>query len=260
MARSDPVIDPVILASAGKSDEEGFALNRVAVRARIDTVRHRIDLEQGDFSRVDTRPAHNVAVAVTGSLDYSGAVPHLAFGVAGTRMPMAVMMRIWPVFTSVPVREWVEDHMSGGIVERVVIAGNAPLPDFKAGGPPMPDEGLSIDIETSGTTLRPLDTLPAIRDADLTVHITGATANVSLGRGTVEVTPGRKLSIASGVFEIPDTHPKPAPARAQFPHRRRGAGGGRAAGERRAARQRRNFARSGVEPRHRRRPGRASIC
>ena len=216
MGRSDPVIDPIILASAGKPDEEGFALNRVAVRARIDTVRRRIDLEQGDFSRVDTRPDYNVAVAVTGSLDYSGAAPHLAFGVAGTRMPMKVMMRLWPVVTSVPVREWVEGHMSGGIVERVVIAGNAGLPEFKAGGPPMAAEGLSIDIETSGTTLRPLDSLPAIRDADLTVHITGATANVSLGRGTVEVTPGRKLNIASGVFEIPDTHLKPAPARASF--------------------------------------------
>ena len=111
MARGDPVIDPVILASAGKSDDEGFALNRVAVRARIDTVHRRIDLDQGDFSRIDTRPSHNVAVAVTGSLDYSGAEPHLAFGVAGTRMPMAVMKRLWPVFTAVHVREWVEQHI-----------------------------------------------------------------------------------------------------------------------------------------------------
>jgi hypothetical protein len=90
------------------------------------------------------------------------------------------------------------------------------LPEFKADGRPMSDEGLSVDIETSGTTLRPIETLPAIRDADLTVHITGGTATVNLGRGTVEVTPGRKLNIASGVFEIPNTHPKPQPARARF--------------------------------------------
>ncbi len=216
VARGDPVIDPVILASAGKSDEEGIALNRVAVRARIDTARRRIDLDQGDFSRIDTRPLYNIAVAVTGSLDYSGAEPRLAFGVAGTRMPTAVMKRLWPVFTAVQVREWVEQHISGGVVERVVIAGNAPLPNFKPNGIPIPDEGLSVDIETSGTTLRPLPTLPAIRDADLTVHITGRTANVNLGRGTVEVTPGRKLSITSGVFEVPDTHLKPAPARVRL--------------------------------------------
>ncbi len=216
VTRGDPVIDPVILASVGKPDEEGIAINRVAVRARIDTVRRRIDLDQGDLSRIDTRPLYNIAVAVTGSLDYSGAEPHLAFGVAGTRMPTAVMKRLWPVFVAVQVREWVEDHISGGVVERVVIAGNAPLPNFKPDGAPVPDEGLSVDIETSGTTLRPLATLPAIRDADLTVHITGRTANVNLGRGTVEVTPGRKLSITSGVFEVPDTHRKPAPARVRL--------------------------------------------
>ena len=32
----------------------------------------------------------------------------------------------------------------------------------------------------------------------------------------MEVTPGRKLNIANGVFEIPDTHPKLAPARTHF--------------------------------------------
>ena len=184
-------------------------------RASI-TVRQRIDLEQGDFSRIDTRPSHNVGVAVTGSLDYSGAEPHLAFGVAGTRMPMAVIKRLWPVFAAVRGARLGREHMSGGMVERVVIAGNAPLANFKANGPPMPDEGLSVDIETSGTTLRPVDSLPAIRDADLTVRVTGRTATVNLGRGTVEVTPGRKLNIASGVFEVPDTHLKPAPARVRF--------------------------------------------
>src|SRR6185437_9097727 len=110
------------------------------------------------------------------------------------------------------VRTWV-DHIFGGTVERLVVAGNAPLEDFKHNGPPTPDDGLSVDIETSGTTLRPLPSLPPIRDADLTVRVTGRNAVINLGRGTVEAAPGRKLNIASGIFEVPDTHPKPAPAR-----------------------------------------------
>ncbi|HZL30173.1 MAG TPA: DUF3971 domain-containing protein [Pseudolabrys sp.] len=213
MTRGDAVIDPVIIGAG--ADGESFALNRAVVRARVDFARRRIDVDQGDFSRIDTRPSHNIAVAVTGSLDLSGE-PHLAFGVAGTRMPTSTMKRMWPVFAAADVREWVESHISGGIVERVVIAGNAALADFKAGGPPTPEDGLSVDIETSGTTLRPVDTLPAIRDADLNVRITGGTATINIGRGTVEVAPGRKLGIAGGVFEVPDTHPKPAPARATF--------------------------------------------
>jgi hypothetical protein len=216
MTRGDTVIDPVIIAPGASADEEGIAINRVAVRARIDTTRKRIELDQGDFSRIDTRPSHNIGIAVTGSLDYSGAEPHLAFGAAGTRMPMSAMKRLWPIFAAADVRSWVEDHISGGMVERVVVAGNAPLEDFKHDGPQVPEDGLSVDIETSGTTLRPVASLPAIRDADLTVRITGRNAIINLGRGTVEAAPGRKLNIASGVFEVPDTHPKPAPARATF--------------------------------------------
>jgi hypothetical protein len=214
VTRGDPVIDPIILGSAGSGDEEGTALNRIAVRARIDLVRKRIDLDQGDFSRIDTRPLRNVGIAVTGSLDYSAA-PHLAFGVAGTRMPTSVLKRVWPVFVAADVRSWVEDHISGGTVERVVVAGNAPVANFKNGGPPTPEDSLSIDIETSGTSLRPIDNLPMIRDADLTIRVTGRSATVNLGRGTVEAG-GRKLNVASGVFEVPDTHPKPAPARSTF--------------------------------------------
>jgi len=127
VTRDDPVIDPVILAGSGPGDDEPFALNRAMARLRIDTVRKRIDLDQGDFSRIDTRPSHNIAVAVTGSLDYSGAEPHLAFGVACTRMPVSMMKRIWPVFAAGDVRNWVMTHVSAGTVERVVIAGNAPL-------------------------------------------------------------------------------------------------------------------------------------
>ncbi len=213
MTRGDPVIDPVIMGAG--AERESFAINRAAVSARIDFARRRIDLDQGDFSRVDTRPSHNIGMAVTGSLDLSGE-PHLAFGVAGTRMPTSVMKRFWPPFAAADVREWVFGHITDGMIERVVIAGNAPLVAFKAGGPPTPEDGLSVDIETSGTTVRPVNSLPAIRDAELNVHITGGQATINLGRGTVEVEPGRKLSVTSGVFEVPDTHIKPAPARASF--------------------------------------------
>ena len=212
----NPVIAPIILAPVPGGDKEGLALNRVNVRGRIDTKKRRIDLDQSDISRSDPRSLYNVGVAVTGSFDYSTPEPHLAFGVAATRMPASVLKRLWPVFIAHPVRQWVDQHIGDGVVERMVIAGNAPMADFKTGGPPTPDDGLSIDLETSGTTLRPIPDLPPIEDADLTVRITGATATIHLGRGVVNVAPGRSLNIADGVFSVPDTHPKPAPAIATF--------------------------------------------
>jgi hypothetical protein len=215
VTRGDSVIDPIILAPPVQGGES-LAFNHVNIRGRIDTRRHRIDLVKGDLSRSDTRPLHNVGLAVTGSLDYSSADPYLAFGVAGTRMPMSALKRLWPVNVATGVRSWVEDHIFNGTVEHVVIAGNAPLSEYQYKGPPLREDGLSIDIETSGTTLRPVPKLPPIRDADLAVHVTGGTAAVNLGRGTVEVAPGRKLNIADGLFEVADTHHKPAKAQVHF--------------------------------------------
>ena len=217
VSRGDPVIDPVIFSpNAGDSAEGGFALNRVSIRGRFDAARQRADLDQADLGRNDVRPDYNVGVAISGNYDYSTAEPRVAFGIAGTRMPVAVLKRLWPMFISTPVRLWVETHIAAGIVERSVVAANLPVGALFDPAVPLPDEGLSVDVETTGTTLRPIEKLPAIRDADLAIHVTGRSANVALGRGTIEVGPGRRLSIVGGTFEVPDTHPDGAPSTARF--------------------------------------------
>ena len=154
--RGDPVIDPVIFGAHKPTGDEGFSLNRVNVRGRIDFARQRAELEGGDVGRTDTRPAFNIGVALTGNYDWSDADARLGFGVAATRMPLQVMRRLWPALVAPNVRNWVNERISGGTVERVLIAGNvstAVLFDPKS---PLPDEALSIEIETSATTLRPV--------------------------------------------------------------------------------------------------------
>ncbi|MEI9803733.1 MAG: hypothetical protein WDN48_03735 [Pseudolabrys sp.] len=136
VTRGDPVIDPVILGGAG--DEEGISINRMAIRARIDLTKKRVDLDQGDFSRIDTRPDHNVGVAVTGSLDYSGTEPRLAFGVAGT--PHADQRHEAAV---ADVRRGRRARLGRGAHfrrHRRARGGgrHAPLQTFKHGGPPTP--------------------------------------------------------------------------------------------------------------------------
>jgi hypothetical protein len=214
--RGDPVIDPVIFPAKPNSDEAAFALNRIVLRGRLDTVRGRIAIENGDVGRTDVRPDHNVGVALNGSFDWGSPEPHLTFGVAGTRMPFSVMKRLWPVFAAPRVRRWVDERMSGGTAERVLIAGNTSLAAMTEKAIAFRDEALSIEIETTGTTLQPVAKLPAIRDADLSLRVTGRTARLTLGRGTIEVAPGRRLNIANGSFAIADTHQNPAHAVTQF--------------------------------------------
>ena len=65
-------------------------------------------------------------------------------------------------------------------------------------------------------TLRPVDELPVVRDADLKARVTGRTATVTIGQATMDTPGGRKLNITDFVFEVPDMAPKPSPARIKF--------------------------------------------
>jgi hypothetical protein len=155
-------------------------------------------------------------VALSGSVDFSNDDPRIALGLASNRMTIGAMKRLWPDFIASHVRDWVEEHVLSGAVERVVIAVNAPLSTLKEDGPPVPDEGLSIDIVGSGTVLQPVDSLPPIRDAALSVRVTGRTAVVNVPHGSIELPSGRKLTLTNGIFEVPDTVPKAPLARARF--------------------------------------------
>ncbi len=196
-----------VVLGASQGNDGPVIFNRILVRARIDPVQRRMTLEQGDLANVETE----TSVALTGSLDFSNGDPRLALGLAATRMTLSTMKKLWPSFVNPPLRQWVEDRTAGGTVERLVIATNAPISAFKRGGPAAPEDGLSVDMAMRDTAMRPVDTLPEIREADLTVRVTGQTATVRMSRGTVELPSGRKLTLADGVFEVPKTHgPEPA--------------------------------------------------
>jgi uncharacterized protein YhdP len=177
---------------------------------RIDPDKQRIDVEQGDIGNSD------LGLAISGGLDYSSGEPRLALGIAGTRMSVAAMKRLWPSFISPKVHAWVSESILSGTVERVVIATNAPIATLKTIGPPIPEDGLAIEISGNGAEIQPVHGLPAIRDADIRVRITGRTATVNVGRGNVEVSNGRRLTISNGLFEVPDHYMNTPVSRVRF--------------------------------------------
>ena len=87
---------------------------------------------------------------------------------------------------------------------------------LRADGPPVPDRGLSVEAVATNCVLRPVDGLPALNDADLTVHIVGRNAQIAIGKATANMSAGRKLVLSSGLFEVPDTAPHEPPARVRF--------------------------------------------
>jgi len=103
-----------------------------------------------------------------------------------------------------------------GSVQRIEVGVNSPVRNLSRRGPPIPDDGLAVNIVASGVTLRPVDKLPSVRDADLKAHVTGRTATVTIGQSVADTPFGPQAQHCRFVFEVPDMAPKPAPARVKF--------------------------------------------
>ena len=193
----------------GTEGEQPLIFNRIDIAMRFDTEKHRVLLTQADISNGE------IGVAGTANIDYSGPA-RLQLGFAGTPMSASALKRIWPTLIVPEVREWVIDRVDRGSLQRIEVGINSPVHNLSRKGPPIPDDGLSVNIVASGVTLRPVDDLPSVHDADLKAHVTGRTATVTIGQGTADTPTGRKLNISDFVFEVPDMAPKPSPAKVRF--------------------------------------------
>ena len=194
---------------AGIDSEPPLIFNRIAIGVRFDTDKRRVLLTQADISNGE------IGIAGTGSVDYS-AEPRLTLGFAGTPMSASALKRMWPTLIVPEVREWVIERVERGSLQRIEVGVNSPIRNLSRRGPPIPDDGLAVNILASGVTLHPVDELPLVRDADLKARVTGRTATVTIGQAASDTPAGRKLNISDFVFEVPDMAPKPAPAKVKF--------------------------------------------
>jgi len=195
---------------AGPRGENPVIFNRIAVRLRFDTEHRRIVMTQCDISNGE------VGVAGSGAVDYSMPAAQVQLGLATTAMPASTLKNIWPILIAPEVREWLIERVSGGTLQHLDIAVNAPIHTLARGGPPIPDEGLSVDFSAAGVDLHPLDELPMIHNADMKGHVSGRTVKVTIGQGDIDTPAGRKLTISDVLFQVPDLVPKPAPASVRF--------------------------------------------
>jgi hypothetical protein len=198
-----------IVLAAIDPEQPPLIFNRIAISLRFDTDKRRVLLTQADISNGE------IGIAGTGSVDYS-AEPRLTLGFAGTPMSASALKRMWPTLIVPEVREWVIERVERGALQRIEVGVNSPVHNLSRRGPPIPDDGLSVNILASGVTLHPVDELPSVRDADLKAHVTGRTATVTIAQAAADTPAGRKLNISDFIFEVPDMAPKPAPARVKF--------------------------------------------
>jgi hypothetical protein len=201
----------VELAALDRKREPPLVLDRVAMRGRIDPTAHRFEIERAEMA------GGPVGVSFAGALDSSGTEPRLTGNLTGTPMTATALKQIWPPFVVTKIRSWVVKHVLAGTVDRMVMTVNAPLNTLRPEGPPVPDDGLSVELTGSGVALQPFEALQPIRDADLSVRIVGRAATVKVGHANYLLAgSGRKLGLSNGVFEVGDMQPKPPYSRTRF--------------------------------------------
>jgi hypothetical protein len=199
------------LGSIDQKREPPLVLDRIAMRGRIDPAAHRVEVEHGEMAGA------SAGVTFAGAIDSSGTEPRLIGSLTGTPMTAAALKQMWPALMVAKIRTWVGEHVLAGNVERMAMSVNAPLNTLRPNGPPVPDDGLSVEINASGAILQPFGALPAIRDADVAVRIVGRAASVKVGRAISVLAPsGRKFNLSNGVFEVADMQPQPPMSRTRF--------------------------------------------
>src|SRR5258708_7609498 len=134
---------------AGNDNEPPLIFNRINVGFRFDTYRKRVLLTQADISNGE------IGIAGTGGVDYSGE-PRLTLGFAGTPMPASALKRIWPILIVPEVREWVIERVERGSLQRIEVGVNSPVRNLSRRGPPIPDDGLAVNIVASGVAFHPV--------------------------------------------------------------------------------------------------------
>ena len=190
-------------------NEAPLIFNNISIRAKFDPDNRLVSLTQANISNGE------LGVAGTGSVDYAGE-PRMKLGFAGTPMNASALKRMWPILIVPEVREWVIERIETGNLQRIEIGVNSPTKNLTRRGPPIPDDGLNVNIIANDVSLRPVDGLPVVHDGDLRARITGRTATVTISQANVDTPGGRKVNLSDIVFEVPDMAPKPSPSRIRF--------------------------------------------
>src|SRR5260370_24411749 len=161
-----------VVLAAIDPEQPPLIFNRIAIGVRFDTEKRRVLLTQADISNGE------IGIAGTGSFDYS-AEPRLTLGFAGTPMSASALKRMWPTLIVPEVREWVIERVERGSLQRIEVGVNSPVRNLSRRGPPIPDDGLAVNIVASGVPLHPVEQLPSVRDADLKPPVTARTRTVT---------------------------------------------------------------------------------
>ena len=133
------------------------------------------------------------------------------------RMPAQMLVRLWPSLVAAKVRAWLLVNLKGGIIENGTAVADFDADDLKQMhlDSPVADSHVRVTFDVSGLALNVMAGVPPLTAIDASGVVTGHTFDMAVHHGEMEVSTGRRLTLADGDFRIPDNQPKVMPAAVQ---------------------------------------------
>ncbi len=151
-----------------------------------------------------------------GKLVFAEGSPAISVGIATTTMPLATALSLWPRISNPHARDWAADNMSGGMAEGTAIRMDIPAGLLATKNWVLEKQALSVRSRLRGVSLRVMPGMSPLKEADIDVDVDGQAANLAVIRGVVEPSPGRRLALTQGSFEIADHRIQPPDSVSRF--------------------------------------------
>ena len=140
----------------------------------------------------------SLSVAGYGTFDFSGQRPMGDFAIAGSRSPVAAVLRVWPGLIASGTRNWVRKNVPAAMVEDMSIAMRGPI------GGKMLQREIALDARFSDATVSYLDDVPPAVGVHGHVSIVNERMETVINGGRVELGAVEPLSIAGTRFSTLD--------------------------------------------------------
>ena len=154
-----------------------------------------------------------LSLGATVDFNWSEAQRRLRLGMTIGKMPVHNVLQLWPSVVVAPVRGYLLDHLSAGVIEgRMALDFDGPTLAIVKQKQAAPDDALRMDFTIADATLLLLPGVPPMSGIDASGKVTGHTTIVTLARGVIDGLPGHRITLLDGTFQGLENDKKPAPA------------------------------------------------
>jgi hypothetical protein len=193
---------------AERPGEKPVRIARASAGLRLYPSGHRLLIDRAEVTGPE------VDFSDTGEIRQVDAGIRLRNTASVKHMPAEVLARLWPSLIAAPVRAWLLANLRGGIVEsgRATVDLNGADLALMRAERSVADDHVRVDFKVSNLSLAFMPGVPTLDGIDAQGVVTGRTFNMDVARGTMDVSAGRRLTLADGNFHVADNDPKPTPA------------------------------------------------